>query len=886
MRTTRTAVHRTILAVDVEKYGDPRRTNPHRVTVREGVYRALQAAFAHADVPWADCDHADQGDGVFVLAPPDIPKALFVESVPAMVATMLREHNAAHLTEERIRLRMVVHAGEVTYDAHGLASNAVNHAFRLLDAGPVKTALAASPGVLALIASSWFFDEVVRHTTVVDAATFRPVRVVAKETNTVGWIALPDHPFPAEPARLLSPPQDAVAAMPQQLPAAPCGFTGRDAELATLTTTLDGEAVQAGVVVVSAIGGAGGIGKTWLALHWAHRHLDRFPDGQLYANLRGFDPSGSPASPAHVVRDFLGALGVEPTAMPVSVDAQSALYRSLVAGRRMLILLDNVANTDQVVPLLPGSPTCTVVVTSRHRLTGLIATHGARPLEVDVLTDSQARDLLAARLGAQRLAAEPDAVTELVACCGGYPLALSVVAARALSAPGLSCLATLAAELQDTGTRLGALDTGDDSGSNVRAVFSWSYDALSPAAARMFRLLGLHDGADISRHAAGALADLTTQEAQQQLDELTRAHLLESKKDGRYQFHDLLRVYALERATSAERAQDRTDAVGRVIRWYLHAANLVDKKMIPHKPIHDIVEPPEHWSFPIPTDPADARAWFAAEETNLIAAVRRAVELEDHSTAWRLPQTMSSFWYVHNKRWDLWAEMLRISLDHARLDGSASGQACAYSSLGIISNDLHRYDEAAEYYLNAIELFGGPQDRWQEGITYNALGNTYVSLRRFEDAMWALDKAAEVFEAIGSRFGRAWALQGTASAYEAMGEHKVALDYARRALAAWSEIEYVHGVGSGLNLLGQIHCALGRYEQAVDYFDQAVQTRQSTNDQFGVAVTLQNRAAAHLGCGQTEQARQSLRTALPILERLGADEINKVSAQLAQLDEH
>lgn len=200
MGSARAAVHRTIVVVDVEGYGDLGRTNPHKVAVRDGLYEALQAAFAAAGVPWARCERADQGDAVFVLAPPEVPKAPFVETVPAALAAALREHNATHPEQERIRVRMVVHAGEITYDAHGQASNAVIHAFRLLGAGPLKAALADSPGTLALIASSWFFDEVVRHSTVVDPATFRPVRVVVKETSTVGWIALADHPYPSDPA--------------------------------------------------------------------------------------------------------------------------------------------------------------------------------------------------------------------------------------------------------------------------------------------------------------------------------------------------------------------------------------------------------------------------------------------------------------------------------------------------------------------------------------------------------------------------------------------------------------------------------------------------------------------------------------------------------------
>jgi hypothetical protein len=288
-----------------------------------GLYRALRQAFAKAGVSWTDCDHEDRGDGVLILAPAEVPKALFVDAVPHALAAALGEHNTTHPVRERIRLRMVLHAGEVTYDEHGVTAASVNLAFRLLDARTVKTALAESRRVLAVITSGWFFDEVVRHSHHTDPATFRPVRVTVKETTTIGWIGLPDNPYRPNTPLLVTPLSESfLGSVPHQLPAAPRSFTGRADELATLTAALDTAPGQGATVVISAIAGAGGIGKTWLALHWAHQHLDRFPDGQLFVDLRGFSPDNQPMSAGAALRGFLDAFGVDPAQIPVDLHAQ------------------------------------------------------------------------------------------------------------------------------------------------------------------------------------------------------------------------------------------------------------------------------------------------------------------------------------------------------------------------------------------------------------------------------------------------------------------------------------------------------------------------------------------------------------------------------------
>lgn len=527
----RPAVHRTIVVVDVAGFGDRRRTNAHQLAIRDGLYQVLGTAFENAGVSWDACDHEDRGDGVFILAPAEMPKAPFVDAVPLALAMALREHNSTHRAEERIRLRMALHAGEVAYDSHGVTAVSVNLAFRLLDAHPLKAALAQSPGLLALIVSGWFFDEVVRHSVSTEPSTFRPVQVTVKETVAAAWLSLPDHPYPPDPTQLEGPTDRLV---PRQLPLAIRDFTGRAAHLAALDALLPGDG---GTVVISAVDGAAGIGKTTLALHWAHRVQHQFPDGTLHVNLRGYGP-GEPATPDEVLNGFLRALGVPAEAIPADVEAQSALFRSVLAGRRVLVVLDNANSADQVRLLLPGTPGCVVVVTSRDSLTGLVITESAHRMTLDLLTQQEALALVTGIIGPQRAAAEPEAVTELIRLCARLPLALRIAATRR------STVADVVAELADEHSRLDVLSQGGDERTALRAVFDWSYQRLDAPHARLFRRLGLHPGPDFSLHAAAAVADLEPAKARAMLDDLARAHMIEWTWGGRYRFHDMLRAYA------------------------------------------------------------------------------------------------------------------------------------------------------------------------------------------------------------------------------------------------------------------------------------------------------------------------------------------------------
>jgi DNA-binding XRE family transcriptional regulator len=338
--------------------------------------------------------------------------------------------------------------------------------------------------------------------------------------------------------------------IPAQLPSDLSGFVGRTAHLEELTALVGGFR-QSATAVVAAVAGAAGVGKTALAVHWAHQVTGQFPDGQLYVNLRGFDAHGPAATPADVVGCFLDALGVPAARVPATLDAQVGLYRSMLAGRRMLVVFDNARDAAQVRPLLPGAPGCLALVTSRDQLISLAATDDARLVKVDVISNGEARRLLAWRLSEERVAAHPDATDEVIASCGGLPMALAMVAARAAAHPDFP-LTVVAEELRSTRRRLDAFDDDSDPDTSLRSAFAGSYRTLSGPAARLFRLLGHHPGAGISLPAVAGLLTSSAPDARRLLAELVRAHLITEHAPGRYALHDLLHAYAGELAADLD----------------------------------------------------------------------------------------------------------------------------------------------------------------------------------------------------------------------------------------------------------------------------------------------------------------------------------------------
>jgi tetratricopeptide (TPR) repeat protein len=510
-------------------------------------------------------------------------------------------------------------------------------------------------------------------------------------------------------------------------------------------------------VVISAIGGTAGVGKTALAVYWAHRVADRFPDGQLYVNLRGFDPGGSVMDPAEVVRRFLHALGVEPQRLPADLDAQVALYRSYLAGRRMLVVLDNARDTAQVRPLLPGAPTCLVLVTSRNQLSGLVAADGAHPITLDLLLLEEARELLTRRLGADRVAAEPDAVAEIIVHCARLPLALAIVAARAATHPHRP-LHTLASEMRETRDRLDMLTT-DDPHTDVRAVFSWSYQALTPEAARLFRLLGLHPGPGISAPAAASLAALPVSRVRPLLAELAGAHLIVEPTPGRYTFHDLLRAYAVEQAHAFDPDQQRHTATHRALDHYLHTAHTAAVLLEPARDLITLTTPqpgvtPEH-----PADHQQALAWFAAEHAVLLAAVDHAAgEFDTHT-------------------------QLRHALDLHRQTGDRTGQAHTYLNLARLRERQGHYAEALDHARQALDPYRAAGDRRGQANALNAVGWLNALLGDHQQALTACQRALTLHQELDDHYGQADTWDSLGYAHHHLGRHAEAIACYQRALA-------------------------------------------------------------------------------------------------------
>ncbi|HEY7261007.1 MAG TPA: tetratricopeptide repeat protein [Trebonia sp.] len=672
-------------------------------------------------------------------------------------------------------------------------------------------------------------------------------------------------------------------AVPRQLPPTVPDFTGRAAELDTLTRMLDEDGAGApGTLVISAIGGTAGVGKTALALHWAHLVADRF-DGQLYVNLRGFDPSGTPVTADETIRGFLDALGVPPGKIPPLPDAQAGMYRSLLAGQRMLIVLDNALDEQQVRPLLPASPGSLVLVTSRSQLSGLAASDGARLLSLDVLPNAEAVQLLTTRIGAGRAAAEPDAVSEIAGLCACLPLALAVAAARVAARPGLP-LSALAAELGDTAGQLDALDTGDPAMS-VRTVFSWSYRQLSPNTARMFRLLGLHPGPDISVPAAASLAAADQPAARRLLRELTRAHLIAEHAPGRYACHDLLRAYAAAQVRDRDSEDERAAATTRLLDHYLHTAAHCSLTLNPtREQVTLAVASPGAVPERV-ADPRQAMGWLEAEYQVLLAAVALAAECGFNVHAWQLPWAFMPYQSRRGRYQELRAAQRTALAAATRLRDDA-GQAISSRLLATACMDLDDYDRALGYLETSLRLYRRLGNRAGEAMVHQSLAMIEEHQGRYADALGSAKQGLRLFRDIGDKARQAHMLFSVGHLHLGLGDYQEARAFCRQALTLNAE-------GGHDQLEGYIWCNLGDSEQHLGNLAEAAACNQhalrisrEVGDRFLEASTLAGIADALHAGGDLPQARKHWEQALFIFDELAVPDAQKVRAKLAGTTDH
>ncbi|GGR29431.1 AfsR/SARP family transcriptional regulator [Streptomyces aurantiogriseus] len=681
-------------------------------------------------------------------------------------------------------------------------------------------------------------------------------------------------PAPSAPAAFTAPAQ-----LPYDIPA----FTGRHAELDEILALSGGAEPSAGTVVISAIGGMAGVGKTTLAVHWAHRVADRFPDGQLYVNLRGFDPSGAVMEPGEAVRGFLDALGVPPDRVPHGVDAQAALYRSVLAGRRVLVVLDNARDSDHVRPLLPGSPGCLAIVTSRDELSGLVAAHGARALTLRPFDLAQARAFLVGRLGAERVEAEPDAADEIGALCAGLPLALACVAARAAVHPHFP-LAAVAAELREAHGSLDAFARSDAS-VDVSTVFSWSSREVSDPAARLFRLLALHPGPDFSLPAAAALAGLPVRRTRPLLAELTGLHLVTEHSPGRYAFHDLLRAHAAELVDEEHTDDERQAALHRLHHHYLHTAHTADRLLAPAS---DPLPPPPAPEGVHPEPLADddqALAWLTAEHAVLLAVVDTAAAGVQERLACHLAWSLEPF-FDRRGHWHDGLAVQRVALDAARRLADPVLEARGLRGLGRIEGRLGLHGDAVPRLERALALFTELGDDAGRAHTHRSLGWERDQQGDLPGALRHNQLALDLFRALGDRAAQASVLNSVGWYHALLGEYQQALTHCFEALTMLQELGDRYGQAATWDSIAYAHQHLGRHPHALLGYRNALALLRDLGVPYVEADILTRVGDTHRAMGDHDSARTAWEQALTLLRSLDHPDAERVQARLSGRDGH
>ncbi len=689
-----------------------------------------------------------------------------------------------------------------------------------------------------------------------------------------------------------------LSGVPRQLPAAVGHFVGREAELKALNGLLD-QACHGGAVVISAIEGTAGVGKTALAVHWAHQVAERFPDGQLYVNLRGYDPD-QPMPAAEALAGFLRALGVARPDIPVEVAERAAWYRSLLAGRRMLVVADNAGSVEQVRSLLPGTPGCVAVVTSRDSLAGLVARDGAQRLDLDLLPSGEAVGLLRALIGG-RVDADLGAAAALAGQCSRLPLALRVAAELAVARPS-ALLADLVGYLADQQQRLDLLDAGGDPRTAVRAVFSWSYRSLDARAARAFRLLGLHPGPDLDRYAAAALTGSTLEQAGHVLDELARAHLIQAARGGRYAMHDLLRAYAPELAAD----QERRAALTRLFDHYLHTAAAAMDTLFPAERHRRPRVPRSATPAPPVGDPAAARAWLDAERAILVASAAYAAAHGWSAHATHLAATLFRYLEgghdldavtIHSHaryaaaqagdriaeatalndlgladfrqgRCEQAASLLQQAVALSREAGDQTGEARALGNLSLVDFQRGRSQEATGCLRQALAIFHETGDRTSEARALGSLGLADLRQGRCQQATSHFHQALALFRGVGDRTGEAHALSGLGLVSSQQSRFREASKRLQQALTLFRETGDRSGEAYALSNLGDVHRRQGRSQPATRHHEQALTLFREIRNQAGEAKALNGLGEVLLGTGHPEQARTQHTSALALARRI------------------
>jgi len=707
--------------------------------------------------------------------------------------------------------------------------------------------------------------------------------LLAKDTAPAGVITASVLSPPAEPA---PEPRQAregrrAALRPAQLPADIADFTGRDEQVKRLSDLLSGTGASGdpGAVRIAVVAGSGGLGKTSLAVHAAHRIRRRFPDGQLYVDLLG--ATAAPLLPGDVLARFLRDLGVDGRDIPVDEDERAARYRTTLARRRMLVVLDNARDAAQVRPLLPGSASSAVLVTTRNRMPDLAST---KLVDLNVLDDDEALKLFVKVVGEERAAAEPEATAELLDACAGLPLAIRICAARLVTRSGWTIRA-MAGRLTDEHRRLDEMRAGDLA---VRASFEVSFTSLPPGTdkqgidpALAFRLLGLWQGPSISAAAAAALFGVPEYSAEDALEVLVDTHLLESVATDRYRFHDLLRVYAAERAEADLPAAERDAAVTRLLTWYMRTADAAATAVAPHR-YNISLDGPAGDDVPALSfaTSEEALAWYDDERANLVAATRQAAGSGLHEIAWRLPAPLFQM-FSSRGNWSDCITTSRIALESARQAGNRQGEAWILNNLGDALG-FTRHSEGIDCLERSLAIRREVGDRMGEAQSANNLADAYHWLGRTDEALELYRRALELNRAVGYRLGEGIALVNLGWMLVDLGQAGEAIDYLRQAREAFAGIDYVDGVGYALHILGRCHLSLGRDAEALSCLHEALASHRASGNRGRQAATLTTLGTAQNRVGLAAEARESWTQATAIFTELGdLAEAEKVRAEQA-----
>ncbi|SDM52010.1 tetratricopeptide repeat protein [Allokutzneria albata] len=648
--------------------------------------------------------------------------------------------------------------------------------------------------------------------------------------------------------------------VPRQLPRPTANFVGRAEEL---------RALAGSDAPVQVIHGTAGVGKTQLALQWASQVAERFPHGQLHANLRGFDPSGEPVKPDEVLHGFLDALGVHPQRVPPGLDAKTALYRSLVARRSVLVVLDNARDADQVRPLLPGGTSSLTLITSRERLTGLVVREGARPLEVGLLTDAGAVEYLTRIVGAERVAAEEESARVLCSRCAGLPLALSVVAARAVERPTFS-LRDLVAELDEEAQRLDAFEDGD-----LRAVLSWSYRALKPGTARLFRLLGNHPGPDVGVHAAAGTAGIAVSETRTMLAELSRAGLLQEWRRGRFRFHDLLRFYAGELAHDA--SDDVHAAQQRFVDYFLTTSIAGYRYLEPHGTA-ELLPPapsPDVAVFAI-SGYDQAMAWFTEEHP----ALRDAVGVANGSSVWRLAWAWAVFLRRRGHREDR-VFVHQKAVAAAVETGNRQEEARSRRLLGHAHRKMSDPRTAIGELTLALEIFQEIGDREGEILSRLAIGRVHEVHRNYPEALAHARSAFALLDSATGRAARADTLNALGWFTALSRPSHAAHAHCVAALDLYRTLGFLEGQADALLGVGYAAHRLGRTEEAIAHYSESLRLDQELGDLYYEAFAREHLGDAHDSLGHRADADREWRSACAIYTSLGHPDASRVRQKLS-----